>query len=1092
MKYIKKLHIFVSFLFAILPCLLCTKISFGQIQTYYITSNANLPDMGNFCGSYYGWSNNFRITWTDALPAGSTVTAVNVTYDVGIECNSGQWYSTQLNGWGGNFYPQTPNNCSCSGSNTYGPQSMPAGGYIVDGLNTFTIWMSGYDNFGLWPGLTGGSYAIVTVNYIGTPLLTVTGALSDFGSQCINSSSSYQSYTVTGSSLSANVVITPPSGFEVSTDAITWYTSLSPLSIVPAGGNVNATIYVHFKPTLVQVYNPNNITNASTGATTQTVAASGTGINTGPSISSPTASAVTPTQALMGGNITAIGCSNVTQRGVYYSTSSFSPPGGVSHVDQPGSFGTGAFSETVSGLTAGTTYYFCAYATNPGGTVYTAVNTYIYHTGSGGFQNIYTPSNPQFTETGFYINANKMIMGGVAQWDGSIYPNPVIVDDTMGNLLNSWNLSASSGGFGMTKIRKIDGSNSVIPGKGYGSPQNAIISTFNHITGTPGSAFGYNRYIAARFGQGAASDAISLANGDLAFTGNFFEEYNSHSPPSHFLAGGGCPDGYGQFAVNIGTIWYDRAEDIFLIRTGSNGDTATGANGDGFVKEYSLAYCGGGYNPPQPSVFGHSDGNFCWSGNPSLMLDSARKDIGLCLAEVGADIFIGGGTIDLESYCTYPGTYYLHDEEAFILKTNSAGSVQWCRTYYTGPQASAGMEAEAIAAVTSDGSNDIIVAMRCEGAGTIELARVANASGNIVWAESFNFGAYTWPWSIKQTSFNTFIVGVVTENGGIGSYDLILFEITRDGNLVQSKGYGTVNLDGTDVWGFVGSFVDQFGSSSNYAISAITNFSGGSGSAYVVKANKSTNSSGCLSNEYSISPVVTVRSAGGGNQLYSRKPLCYEFRSGANEVSITMTATPTSGIAASPICFSVLPIELMSFNAKCTDHNVNITWSTASETNNDYFTVERSQDGETWEIVAVMPGAGNSNTTLYYSAIDSKPYADNTYYRLKQTDFNGNFKYFDPVAATCNSDVADYFILKPNPANNEVTCSVFASEDNNVTVGIINYLGQKILLQNYNLTKGSNDLKLDVSQFSNGVYTVIVYSAKGDLVKSKQLVIQKR
>lgn len=171
--------------------------------------------MGNFCGSYYGWSNNFRITWTDALPAGSTVTAVNVTYDVGIECNSGQWYSTQLNGWGGNFYPQTPNNCSCSGSNTYGPQSMPAGGYIVDGLNTFTIWMSGYDNFGLWPGLTGGSYAIVTVNYIGTPLLTVTGALSDFGSQCINSSSSYQSYTVTGSSLSANVVITPPSGFEV-------------------------------------------------------------------------------------------------------------------------------------------------------------------------------------------------------------------------------------------------------------------------------------------------------------------------------------------------------------------------------------------------------------------------------------------------------------------------------------------------------------------------------------------------------------------------------------------------------------------------------------------------------------------------------------------------------------------------------------------------------------------------------------------------------------------------------------------------------------------------------------------------------------
>jgi autotransporter-associated beta strand protein len=191
---------------------------------------------------------------------------------------------------------------------------------------------------------------------------------------------------------------------------------------------------------------------------------------------------------------------------------------------------------------------------------------------------------------------------------------------------------------------------------------------------------------------------------------------------------------------------------------------------------------------------------------------------------------------------------------------------------------------------------------------------------------------------------------------------------------------------------------------------------------------------------------------------------------------------------------SPLPIDLLTFTANCnTSQTVDINWSTASESNNDYYTVERSNDGETWAIVAVMPGAGNSNTKLYYSAIDSKHYSDNTYYRLKQTDFNGNFKYFDPVVASCNSNnVVNYFKLKPNPAIDEVTCSIVASENNDVTIEVINYLGQKIYFRNFNLLKGSNDFKVDVSQYNDGVYTVIVYSANGNLLDSKQLVVQKR
>ncbi len=80
---------------------------------------------------------------------------------------------------------------------------------------------------------------------------------------------------------------------------------------------------------------------------------------------------------------------------------------------------------------------------------------------------------------------------------------------------------------------------------------------------------------------------------------------------------------------------------------------------------------------------------------------------------------------------------------------------------------------------------------------------------------------------------------------------------------------------------------------------------------------------------------------------------------------------------------TLLPIELLSFISVCEGDRVNLNWSTASETNNDYFTIERSKDTQTWEKVTTVQGAGNSNTILYYSAVDIQPYSDYTYYQLK-------------------------------------------------------------------------------------------------------------
>lgn len=93
-----------------------------------------------------------------------------------------------------------------------------------------------------------------------------------------------------------------------------------------------------------------------------------------------------------------------------------------------------------------------------------------------------------------------------------------------------------------------------------------------------------------------------------------------------------------------------------------------------------------------------------------------------------------------------------------------------------------------------------------------------------------------------------------------------------------------------------------------------------------------------------------------------------------------------------------LPIELLNFTATPKDVEVDLEWVTASEINNDFFTVEKSLDLELWKEVLVKDGAGNSNFSKTYNDVDKNPYSGLSYYRLKQTDFNGTFTHSEPVA----------------------------------------------------------------------------------------------
>lgn len=149
----------------------------------------------------------------------------------------------------------------------------------------------------------------------------------------------------------------------------------------------------------------------------------------------------------------------------------------------------------------------------------------------------------------------------------------------------------------------------------------------------------------------------------------------------------------------------------------------------------------------------------------------------------------------------------------------------------------------------------------------------------------------------------------------------------------------------------------------------------------------------------------------------------------------------------------LLPIVLDYFKATPTPtHTTLIEWSTFSEKDNDFFTLERSTDGKTFEIITTVDGAGNSSKKRSYRYEDTAPVAGMNYYRLKQTDFNGDFEYFkivgvNHILAPTNKITAPLENISisnawPNPFHDQINISFEAKSEGKVEVLVQNSLGQ--------------------------------------------------
>lgn len=200
-----------------------------------------------------------------------------------------------------------------------------------------------------------------------------------------------------------------------------------------------------------------------------------------------------------------------------------------------------------------------------------------------------------------------------------------------------------------------------------------------------------------------------------------------------------------------------------------------------------------------------------------------------------------------------------------------------------------------------------------------------------------------------------------------------------------------------------------------------------------------------------------------------------------NAPIVAVPAAPPHSACNPQNCFTALalPIELADYSVSAQGKSVVVSWATSLEENNDYFTVERSLDGEEWGFVENVPGAGNSNSPQGYQIVDENAWAGLSYYRLKQTDFDG---------ATSNHGILSVRVAGSRRASLDIQYTssgnqiLLASGGNGDAVRIFSVNGQELGSQVQVQVSGL-DAKVDISNLAPGVYLATVGTRAGKFVK---------
>jgi len=169
-----------------------------------------------------------------------------------------------------------------------------------------------------------------------------------------------------------------------------------------------------------------------------------------------------------------------------------------------------------------------------------------------------------------------------------------------------------------------------------------------------------------------------------------------------------------------------------------------------------------------------------------------------------------------------------------------------------------------------------------------------------------------------------------------------------------------------------------------------------------------------------------------------------------------------------------LPIELVDFNGKYLNNQNVLSWVTASEKDNDYFILERSEDAREFSPIGKIDGAGNSNSFLNYQFVDIKPINQVAYYRLKQIDFDGQFSYSQVIALRNNQKLSAELKAYPNPSDGHFLITNIPFDEGEDFVCQVYNLQGELLKKDLQISNASGNLLLQLNDLKSGVYWVSI------------------
>jgi hypothetical protein len=187
---------------------------------------------------------------------------------------------------------------------------------------------------------------------------------------------------------------------------------------------------------------------------------------------------------------------------------------------------------------------------------------------------------------------------------------------------------------------------------------------------------------------------------------------------------------------------------------------------------------------------------------------------------------------------------------------------------------------------------------------------------------------------------------------------------------------------------------------------------------------------------------------------------------GAETIYQTVNTTIANGFT--------IPVELTAFTASTSGESVDLRWSTASETNNAGFDVERSTDGETFTAIGFEPGVGTTEEAQSYRFVDREvPFATTLFYRLRQVDTDGTFEYSPVVEVEVTPSAVALLPVAPNPVSTSARLRYELPEATTVRLQVFDLLGRRVAtLASGEKPAGRHEVSWRSAGLASGTYFV--------------------